>query len=449
MLFTSIPASLICFFIGLGVFVYLCFTNMPRIISVLIAVIIMSLGVPDSIINTVFNTLIASAADVVKAYLAATLSGAVVGCAMAASGCANKIAETVMDKLGEKRGVLVIMVASALVCASGALGHTFIILPIALAVCRRCNIPRGVGLMCYVSQVQIIQFNLAGIPAFPQLMPADAFGITIYESGLMSVVGCILAELIIYFIAMWFCKREWAKGKGFEVVPEVDVFKTPDLIPSEELPNFWFSLLPLVFMIGGSLLLSSFGLGSTPAAVISQVFTTIFLVITRGRNWHATMKADNKLQEFGESMIRVFPMIITTAFIGGMGGVISTMSWYGPGLEWSLSLNASPYLLCFIVIAIICFITSDAIAGEQMFLSTMAERFMSIPGISLPALHRVICATACSIESMPWTAGCYNYNTYYGLTVKTGWKYHFIGTVFVTTFLAVFFVVWSGIFYPC
>ena len=50
---------------------------------------------------------------------------------------------------------------------------------------------------------------------------------------------------------------------------------------------------------------------------------------------------------------------------------------------------------------------------------------------------------------MPWTAGCYNYCTYFGISVKTGWKYHFFGTVLITTFLALFFVVWSSIAWPC
>ncbi|MGN0735636.1 MAG: hypothetical protein ACI4LP_07520 [Anaerovoracaceae bacterium] len=449
MLFSSITMSILCFALGLGIFVYLCFTKMPPIFSVLIAVLVMSLGVPNSIIGTIFGTLVDSTADVFKTYLAATMSGAVVGCAMAASGCANKIAETVMNKLGENRGVLVIVVSSALVCASGALGHQFIVLPIALAVCRRCNMSRGIALLAYISQVQIIQFSLIGIPAFPQLMPAEVLGITIYESSLMSITGCIIAEVLLYLICLAFYKSEKKRNHGFEVTPEVNVMPTPDAIPSEQLPGFWFSLLPLLFMIGGSLLLSNLGVGSTPSAVIAQVFTTVFLVITRGKQWHKTMPVDSKLMEFGETILNVFPMIINTAFIGGMGGVIATMSWYEPGIEWALGLKASPYLLCFIVVAAICFITSDGIAGMQMFLSTMAERFMQIPGISLPALHRVICATACTIESMPWTSSCYKFCAYFGLSVKTGWKYHFIGTVGITTFLALYFVIWSSIVYPC
>lgn len=114
-----------------------------------------------------------------------------------------------------------------------------------------------------------------------------------------------------------------------------------------------------------------------------------------------------------------------------------------------MNLQTSPYLLAFIVLAIICFITADGIAGMQLFLNTMSAQFIAIPGINLGALHRIVSATACTVESMPWTAGCYNYCTYFGISVKTGWKYHFFGTVLITTFLALFFVVWSSIAWPC
>jgi H+/gluconate symporter-like permease len=447
---TSVPSSLVVFIIGLALFVVLCFTKVPRIFSVVLCSLIFAFGIADTFLNTIFTTLLEGAVSVIKSYLMASLSGALVGCAMSATGCANALANAILKLVGKKRGLLAVQLVAAIVCASGALGHTFIVLPIALAIARECNYSRGIAMMLYVSQVQIIQWSLVGIPGLPNLLPAEILGCTIYEHPIMSITGCLVAEILIYFIALAFERNDKKHNKGFELTPEVNVFKTPDVIPEDQLPSVWFSLLPMIFMIGGSLLLSNLGMASTPAAVCSQVFTVIFLVITRRNHWVSTMPGvKSKMEELGQSMMNIVPMIIITGFIGGMGTVISSMVWYEPGIEWALGLNMSPYLLAFVVVAIICFITSDGIAGMQMFLSTMGERFMSIPGINIGALHRVITSTACTVESMPWTAGCYNYNAYYGLSVKTGWKYHFIGTVGITTFLAVFFVVWSSIAWPC
>lgn len=447
---TSTSASLAIFVIGLIVFIVLCFTKVPRIYAVLVAACLLAFGVAGDWATSMFTTLFSGVTAVVGSYLPTTLSGAAVGTAMAATGCANRIARTITHVIGPKRGALAIMLVSFLVCASGALGHMWVVLPVALVICRESNVPRGVALLAYVSQVQIVQFSLVGIPGLPNLMPAEFLGCTIYEEPVMSIVGCLIAEVMVFLICEAFVRHEHKKGRGFEEVPEIDIYKAPVARTEEEMPSFLFSLLPLIFMIGGSIVLNQIvGLGNTPSAIIPQVFTTAFLLITCKRYWQQTIPSENRMQEIYLSMERTFPMIITTGFIGGMGTLIASMSWYEVGIEWAFSLNASPYLLAFVVVALICFITSDGIAGMQMFLSTMTEKFLSIPGINVGALHRVVTSTACTVESMPWTAGCYQYCSYFGISVKTGWKYHFFGTVLMTTFLALFFVVWSSIAWPC
>ena len=176
---TSTAGSLIIFVIGLAIFIALCFTKVPRIYAVLLAVLVFAFGINAEWTTSLFTTFLGGTVTVIQSYLFTTLSGAAVGCALAATGCANRIAETVMNLVGRQRGALVIMIVSFLVCASGALGHTWIVLPIALAVCRVSNIPRGVALLAYVSQVQIVQFSLVGIPGLPNLMPAEYLGTNI------------------------------------------------------------------------------------------------------------------------------------------------------------------------------------------------------------------------------------------------------------------------------
>lgn len=447
---TSTAGSLILFVIGLAIFIALCFTKVPRIYAVLLAVIVFAFGINAEWTASLFHTFLSGTVSVIQSYLFTTLSGAAVGCALAATGCANRIAETVLNLVGRQRGALVIMIVSFLVCASGALGHTWIVLPIALAVCRVSNIPRGVALLAYVSQVQIVQFSLVGIPGLPNLMPAEYLGTNIYQEPVMSIVGVAVAEVLCYVICEAFVRHERKKGSGFEVTPEVEFYETPKERAKDQMPNIVVSLIPLVIMIGGSILLNQvFQISSTPSAIIPQIITIFFLLLFCRRYWQATIKSRNKMEELYLSMERAFPMIIVTGFIGGMGTLISNMSWYEVGINWALNLNTSPYLLAFIVLALICFITADGIAGMQLFLNTMSAQFITIPGINLGALHRIVSATACTVESMPWTAGCYNYCTYFGISVKTGWKYHFFGTVLITTFLALFFVVWASIAWPC
>ena len=209
---TSTTGSLIVFAIGLAIFVVLCFTKVPRIFAVLLAACLLAFGIDAEWTTSMFTTLITGAGGVIQTYLPTTLSGAVVGTALAATGCANRIAETIMNKVGKQRGSLVIMLVSFLVSCSGALGHNWIILPIALSVARVSNIPRGVALLAYVSQVQIVMFSLVGIPGLPNLMPAEFLGCTIYETPVMSIVGVVVAEILVYIICESFVRYERKKG---------------------------------------------------------------------------------------------------------------------------------------------------------------------------------------------------------------------------------------------
>lgn len=126
---TSTAGSLIIFVIGLAIFIALCFTKVPRIYAVLLAVLVFAFGINAEWTTSLFTTFLGGTVTVIQSYLFTTLSGAAVGCALAATGCANRIAETVMNLVGRQRGALVIMIVSFLVCASGALGHTWIVLP--------------------------------------------------------------------------------------------------------------------------------------------------------------------------------------------------------------------------------------------------------------------------------------------------------------------------------
>ena len=85
----------------------------------------------------------------------------------------------------------------------------------------------------------------------------------------------------------------------------------------------------------------------------------------------------------------------------------------------------------------------------QVFLSAMAERFVSIPGINLGALHRVIVSTACTVDSLPYSSSAYMDCSVFGYSLKSGWKYQFLGTVFIPLCTALFAVIYSSIAWPC
>lgn len=93
---------------------------------------------------------------------------------MMATGCSDKLARAILNKVGRDKGPLVIMIICFVVLVSGNTGHTWVLLPVLLSICRECDMPRGIGMMAYVAMVQITQFDLVGIPGFPNVLVAQA-----------------------------------------------------------------------------------------------------------------------------------------------------------------------------------------------------------------------------------------------------------------------------------
>lgn len=446
---SNLTTSTLVLIAGMALFIVLCFTKIPRIFSALFAVAVISLASVNGYLQSLMVDWIQGTGSVITAYLLVMLTGAAVGAVMMATGCSDRLARSILNKVGRDKGPLVIMIICFVVLVSGNTGHTWVLLPVLLSVCRECDMPRGIGMMAYVAMVQITQFDLVGIPGFPNVLVAQALGVSLYETPLMSIIEYVIGLVLVYVISMVFWKRARKKGHGFEVVPEVDFYKIPEERPEDSLPSIWYAWMPIVIMVGGSFVLNM-GLGwdSTFSAVVPQWITVILLSLTSRKTW-VGVGDKSKLQQIMESMESVIPMMITTGAIGGMATVISNTMAYDSAMNGLLSLNISPYLCAFLVVGGICVITCDGIAGMQVFLSAMADRFISIPGINLGALHRVIVSTACTVDSLPYSSSAYMYCSVFGYTLKSGWKYQFLGTVFIPLCTALFAVVYSSIAWPC
>lgn len=447
---SNLALSAIILIAGMALFIVLCFTKVPRLFAVLASVAVISLVSVNGFLQSLLTDWLTGWGNVISAYLLVMLTGGAVGAAMMATGCSDRLARSILNRVGRDKGPLVIMIICFVVLVSGNTGHTWVLLPILLSVCKECNMPRGIGMMAYVAMVQITQFDLVGIPGFPNVLAAGALGVSLYEVPLMSILEYIFGLILTYVISMLFWKHAKKKGQGYEEVPEVDVYKSPEARTDESLPPIWYAWVPIIIMVGGSFLLNmGFGWNSTFSAIVPQWIAVLFLALTSKKWWISSNKSNNKLQDIMDGVESVVPMMITTSAIGGMATVISNTVAYDKAMNGLLSLNISPYLCAFLVVAGICVITCDGISGMQVFLSAMAERFMSIPGINLGALHRVVVSTACTVDSLPYSSSAYMYCSVFGYKLKTGVKYQFLGTVFIPLCTALFAVIFSSIAWPC
>ena len=86
---TSTAGSLIIFVIGLAIFIALCFTKVPRIYAVLLAVLVFAFGINAEWTTSLFTTFLGGTVTVIQSYLFTTLSGAAFSCIIRARTLLN------------------------------------------------------------------------------------------------------------------------------------------------------------------------------------------------------------------------------------------------------------------------------------------------------------------------------------------------------------------------
>ncbi len=445
---SNLTISAIFLVAGLAFFIWGCFTGLPRLITIIGSVLILCLASPNGFITSFVSSFSSGAATTFGNYLLPFIGGSCLGTAMVNSGCAASIGEYLMGKFGKKAAAIVVMLVTLLISICGVTGFSsvFIVLPVALSVCRAANIRRGVGLVAFSAMTQLSSFNLIGVPSLPNILPTQVLGVSLYECPAMSitmfVVGSILTIVICAIIAR--------KGE-FEAVPEVDYYQAPSIREKDELPSFGFSIMPIIVVLVATYLMNFvLGWNSTFSAIVPQVIMTIVVCLCCGRTWkNENGKESSKLKQIIAGIDGIFPLLVMVSLIGGFGAVASELLAYNSAIEALMKINVNPYVCAFLVVAGICFITSDAIAGIAMFDATLATQFAALPGINAGALHRIVVSTACTFDSMPMAATSNNFVMLFGYTMKSGYKYFFYGTVLITTITSLIAVVWSSVAWPC
>jgi len=100
---------------------------------------------------TTVNTMVSGASSMMSSVLRIMTSGILAG-ALIKTGAAEKIAETIVEKLGEKRAILAIAVATMIICTVGVFIDISVITvaPIAMAIGRKAGLTNSSILLAMI-----------------------------------------------------------------------------------------------------------------------------------------------------------------------------------------------------------------------------------------------------------------------------------------------------------
>ena len=306
-------------------------------------------------------------------------SGILAG-ALIKTGSAQKIAETIVEKMGEKKAVAAIAIATMIICAVGVFVDISVITvaPIALAIGKRANLSKESLLLAMIGGGKagnIISPNPNTIAA------SEAFGVDLTALMMKNAVPAVCA-LIVTIILSSFLSR---KKNGLKVL-DTDC-DTSD----STLPGFLPSILGPIAVIILLALRPIAGISIDP--LIALPIGGILCTIVTGNS--------RKLIEYTEfGLSKVIGVSILLIGTGTIAGIIKASALQYDVIHVLEMMNMPAFVLAPLAGILMAGATASTTAGatiaSQTFASTLIEQ--QVPALAAAAM---IHAGATVIDSLP------------------------------------------------
>lgn len=386
------------------------------------------------------QTFMGGAARFVAQWFPLFLLGGVFGKLMDDSGSVRAIARFLTDRLGTRRTILSVVIASAVVTYGGVSVFVafFVLVPMAQQMFRAANIPRrlmpatiGLGAFTFTMSV------LPGSPSVNNAIPMPYFGTTTFAAPGLGII----ASLIILAFGLWWLGRAEAAarkaGEGYgtdpDPAPVVDEKVREQATASGEFdpaeidhgkrspsePPFVLAALPLGVVIATNFLMSLVVLprldfsylaqpvwGATTLQAVAGIWSVV-LALAAGSltvvvvNYRRLPSVRESLDAGANSS--VLP-ILTIASLVGFGAVVASLSAFAAVREAVLSIGGGPLVSLTVAMNVLAGLTGSASGGMTIALNALADTYMRLAaeqGIDPALLHRVTTISAGTLDSLP------------------------------------------------
>jgi H+/gluconate symporter-like permease len=409
------------------------------------------------------QTFMGSAAGFIGQFFPLFLLGALFGKLMEDSASVSTIANFMTNRLGERRAILAVVLAGALVTYGGVSLFVafFVLAPMAQELFRSANIPRR--LMPAAIALGTSTFTMSALPGTPSIqnaIPMPFFGTTPFAAPGLGV----LASLIMLGFGMWWLTRQEARarksGEGFgdsgavardlatdetlreraTTAREFDPAEITHGQTASTPPPVILAALPLVVVIAVNLTMSFAILpaldtgflaeprwGSTSLSAVGGVWA----VVTALACAIATAVAINfrRLPTVRQTMdaganASVLPCVSVASLVG-FGAVVAAMPAFEAVRDWVLGIGGGPLVSLAAATNILAALTGSASGGLTIALdalgSTYMERAAAI-GLSPDLLHRVAVIGSGTLDSLPHNGAVITLLTVCGSTHRESYR---------------------------
>ena len=389
------------------------------------------------------QTFMGSAAQFIAQFFPIFLLGALFGKLMDDSGSVQAIAHFMSARLGQRRAILAVVLAGALVTYGGVSLFVafFVLAPMARELFRVADIPHR--LMPAAIALGTSTFTMSALPGTPALqntIPMPFFGTTPFAAPGLG----ILAAAIMLAFGMWWLRRAEASarksGEGYGGDAEPATGAAPDdqfireratssheFDPAEIAhgkrsdvpPPIGTAIVPLLVVVGVNLVMSLLILprldfaflaqerwGGTSLAGVAGVWSVAVALAAAAATLVALNRA--RLTDLRASMdaganAAVLP-IFSVASLVGFGAVVAALPAFALVRDWVLSISGGPLVSLAIATNVLAAVTGSASGGLTIALDALAETYLQVArttGIDPALMHRIAVIGSGTLDSLP------------------------------------------------
>jgi H+/gluconate symporter-like permease len=433
--------GLIGILLGLALLIWLALRGWSVLLLAPAAALLAAAFAGEPLLASWTQTFMFSAATFLAQFFPLFLLGALFGKLMDDSGSVSAIADFLRERLGERRAMLAVVLAGAVVTYGGVSLFVafFVLVPMAQEVFRAAAIPRRLMPAAIVLGTSTFTMSaLPGTPAIQNAIPMPFFGTTPFAApGL----GIIASAIMLGSGLWWLAKAERAArrrregyGGGATALAAADDLRVRELATtarefdpaeihhgghSETSPSLARAALPLVVVIGVNLVMSLLILprldfaflaeerwGATSLGAVAGVWSVVIalacaIATVVAVNWRH-LPALRASVDAGANA-SVLPAV-TIASLVGFGAVVAALPSFDVVRDWVLSIDGGPLVSLAVATNVLAALTGSASGGLTIALDALGTTYMQIAaqtGINPALMHRVAVIGAGTLDSLP------------------------------------------------
>ncbi|MBB4378510.1 H+/gluconate symporter [Bradyrhizobium sp. Rc3b] len=471
--------------VGLGLLVLFAFRGWSVLLLAPFAALVAALFGGEPLLANLTQIFMVNAAAFLAQFFPIFLLGAVFGKLMDDSGAVTSVAAFMARRLGQRRVILAVVLAGAMVTYGGVSLFVafFVIVPMARSLFRAAAIPRRLIPAAIVLGTSTFTMSaLPGTPSIQNAIPMPFFGTTPFAAPGLGII----ASLIMVGAGLWWLRRAEAAarraGEGYgedmegaaeravddELVREYATtareFDPAEIrhgrrgemsapVVSALLPlavvvavNLVMSLLVLPRLdvsylseqrFGGTSLAAVAGVWSVSTALGAAIVTTIFLNWARLPSLRQTMDAGANAS--------VLPALSVASLVG-FGAVIAALPAFETVRDWVLAIEGGPLVSLAVATNILAALTGSASGGLTIALDALGQTYVEIAarnGIDLALMHRVAVIGSGTLDILPHNGAVVSLLAICGLTHRDSYL-DIVMVGIVTSLLALVAVIALG-----